>query len=130
MDGARTPASGPIIPTKRGASTAANKTGRKGLIVCSELPVCQFNRQESQRHSAASERAGLHVCSNISRHSHAPVMASLVAASRLVDVSGEGCEVVIFEDNLRGACDTIDSGQNCSQDVKLARSPPRRPLPH
>lgn len=38
-------------------------------------------------------------------------MASLVAAREPVDVSGEGCEVVIFEDNLRGACDTIDSGQ-------------------
>lgn len=34
-------------------------------------------------------------------------MASLVAARKLVDVSGEGCDVVIFDKNLRGACDTI-----------------------
>lgn len=34
-------------------------------------------------------------------------MASLVAARKLVDVSGEGCDVVIFDEMLRGACDTI-----------------------
>lgn len=79
------------------------------------------------------QRLSVQVCMSaaiLAATHNAPSMASLVAASKPVDVSGEGCEVVIFEDNLRGACDTIDSGQDCSQDVKLARSPPRRPLPH
>lgn len=95
---------------ERGLSAAANKTGRKGLIVCRDLPVCQ---SIDQGLSSTVQRLSVQVCmsaANISRHSR-PVVASLVAARKLVDVRGEGCEVFIFDDNLRAACDTIDSGQ-------------------
>lgn len=99
-----------MISTERRFLAAGDKTGREGLIVCSDLPVCQSIGKSL---SSTVQRLSVQVCmsaANISRHSR-PVTASLMAARKLVDVSGEGCGHVIFDDNLRAACDTIDSGQ-------------------